>query len=197
MIGAVFCKLFNELRFLHFLFLVWTLSPGRGCRGRKLRGCKHVCTHHREDVSVWRGWGLFWFGVSVSAGRGSTGARGPSGWAAGRAARGRLMFRSRLKRCAVGARAAGNLGELNTAKPEKIGEPFPHLRTERYVLLLSARLHCVEPELLLPKRTHAALCMVHLYLRFSIAPLFLAWIFLYTHTQDCAHTALCACCWLS
>lgn len=103
-----------------------------------------------------------------------------------------LMFRSRLKRCAVGARAAGNLGELNTAKPEKIGEPFPHLRTERYVLSLSARLRCVEPELLLPKRTHAALCMVHLYLRFSIAPLFLAWIFLYTHTQECAHTALCA-----
>lgn len=96
------------------------------------------------------------------------------------------MFYSNLECCAIGVRAAENFGELNTAKPEKIREPFPYLRAERYVPSLSTRLCCVEPELLLPKRTHAALCMVHLYLMFSIAPLYLAWIFLYTHAQECA-----------
>lgn len=46
----------------------------------------------------------------------------------------------------------------------------------------------IEPEVLLHKRTHVALCMGYLYLRFSIAPLYLAQIFLYTHAQECART---------
>lgn len=53
----------------------------------------------------------------------------------------------------------------------------------------------IEAEPPLPRRTHGALCMVYLYLGFSIAPLYLARIFfLYTRAGVCAptraHTAL-------
>lgn len=53
----------------------------------------------------------------------------------------------------------------------------------------------IEPEPPLPRRTHGALCMVYLYLGFSIAPLYLAGIFfLYTRAgvraPTRAHTAL-------
>lgn len=52
----------------------------------------------------------------------------------------------------------------------------------------------IEPEPPLPRRTHGALCMVYLYLHFSIAPLYLAQLFLYTRAgvraPTRAHTAL-------
>lgn len=48
----------------------------------------------------------------------------------------------------------------------------------------------IEPEPPFPRRTHGALCMVYLYLGFSIAPLYLAQFFFifffYTHARECA-----------
>lgn len=130
-------------------------------QGQKIRVGKRVCTHHRENVAVWRGLGGFsGFRVSVSVRWGGAGEEGSfraglegRGGGAGICNAGRLHLRlcvlhrrgSNLKCCAMGVWAAENFGWLNTAKPEKYGSSFPISRAERYVPSLSTSGFSVSP----------------------------------------------------
>lgn len=72
--GWFFCKLFNELHFLHFIqffisfFFGWdSLSQGRGCRGRKLGWAKESAPITGQTLlfgGVLGGFSGFWVSVA-------------------------------------------------------------------------------------------------------------------------------------
>lgn len=111
---------------------------------QKIRVGKQVCTHHRENIAVWRGlgdfflvFGCWWDGDHTRGTRGEWvwGWAGGKGWGVGICNTGRLhlclcVFYEQglnLQYCAVGVWAAENFGSLNTAKAEKYGSSFANL----------------------------------------------------------------------